>query len=140
MLPTNHFAIAVVFAAPAALLTGHDVQTSVAWAGSAGLVSALIDLDVYAMVVIGSGQEERLQPFRSFINIYRQFDLFMETISQTGILQKAMATHLIISALVCFLAWFFTRAFFYPVLIAVLTHILSDIPNILKVLAPRQRA
>jgi hypothetical protein len=47
-----------------------------------------------------------------------------------------MKTHLAVSALVLIAAIIFFKAFFVPVLIGVVSHLLSDVPNIIKILKP----
>jgi hypothetical protein len=112
---------------------GADASTVAIWTLFSGVASAVIDLDVYGLVIQRSVREPRLRPFRSMAGIYREFPLFMKTIEQTGILRKAMLTHLLLSAGLCVAAWALVPKLLIPATIAAVSHIASDVPNILKV-------
>jgi hypothetical protein len=134
MLPDKHFLIACLVTAPVALtLPDHRSVIGVAqWALASGLVSAAIDIDVYALVLAGSGKEERLRQFRNPLQMQRKFKLFMETIADTGVLKAAMKTHFVISAAVILLAWYFFNPYFLPVALGVISHLISDLPHLFK--------
>ena len=134
MLPTSHFMITTACTIPMAVASGKDAPTVAAWALFAGVASAAVDLDVYVFVIHGSFRDERLKPFRSMAEIYRQFPRFMETISHTGILRKAMLTHFVICAVLGLAARLLAPSLFLPAVVAGTTHLASDIPNIIGVL------
>lgn len=109
------------------------------WALSGGLLSAAIDLDVYAAVLLKSKKQVRLRPFRSLLKIHRKFKAFMDTIAETGVLKSGMISHFILSLAFIFLSYFFWNAYFIPVTLGVVSHIISDIPNILRVIRTGDR-
>lgn len=131
MLPHNHFIIAGAVTAPAALMLSPDKSVSqvVAWVVVAGLVSAAIDLDVEAMVLLKSRGEPRLQPFRDPLEVYRNFSGFMDTIEATGVLRAAMVTHFLMAALAVLVFYLFSDAYIVPAALGVVSHIISDVPN-----------
>ena len=102
------------------------------WALASGLVAAAIDIDVYALVLAGSGKEARLKQFRNPLQIQRKFKLFMETIEDTGVLRAAMKTHFVISAAFLVVSHYFLNSYFIPVALGVVTHLISDIPHLCK--------
>jgi hypothetical protein len=53
----------------------------------------------------------------------------MDTITDTGVLGTGLKTHLISSAAIILLCRLFASDYFVPISVAVLSHILSDIPN-----------
>jgi hypothetical protein len=134
MLPTSHFMITAVCAVPVAVASGRDAPGVATWAVLAGVVSAAVDLDVYGFVIHGSRRDPRLRPFRSMAEIYRRFPRFMETIACTGILRKAMISHLVICGGLCLATRLLAPALFIPVAVAAATHLASDIPNIIRAL------
>ncbi|MBI5044293.1 MAG: hypothetical protein HZC10_10810, partial [Nitrospirae bacterium] len=95
MLPHNHFIISGFAAVPIAVLLSPD-KPIIEWALISGLLSAAIDYDVYILVLLKSGKEDRLKPFRNPLEIFRKYKLFMDTITETGVLKIGLKTHLII--------------------------------------------
>jgi len=136
MLPQNHFAIAALVITPITLIYFPEKGVAGAglWALVGGLVSATIDLDVIALVRLKSKDEDRLKPFKDPRDIFRKFDLFMDTIYETGVLAIAMKTHLIFSAIITILFYLSWSSYFIPVMLGVGSHLISDIPNIRRIL------
>lgn len=132
MLPHNHFLIAGLAISPVALTLFPEmaIREIGEWVVIGGVVSAAIDLDIVTLVFLKSRQEQRLRLFRNPLEIYRRFNLFMDTITDTGVLRSGMRTHLISSAAIILLCQFLAPAYIIPVSIAVLSHIISDIPNL----------
>lgn len=129
MLPHSHFLIASAVIVPTAFIGYPDksVQEIGAWVAAGGLASAAIDLDIVALVLIRSRRETRLVPFRSLIEIHRRFALFMDTITETGVLRTGLKTHLLTSAVIISLSYLFAHAYAVPVVAGVTSHILSDL-------------
>ena len=122
MLPHKHFLISAAVMAPFSIKTPE-------WILVAGLTSAVIDLDVIALVWVNAGKHDNLMQFKNPINIFSRFKVFMETIHKTGVLKYAMMTHFLLAALVAITAGIFCRPYLIPVAVGAVTHILSDIPN-----------
>ncbi len=136
MLPQKHFAIAALVITPIAVI--YFPEKSVAGAGLwvlvGSLMSAIIDLDIIALVKLKSKDEDRLKPFTDPRAVFRKFDLFMDTIYETGVLAIAMKTHFIFSAIITILFYLSWRSYFIPVALGVGSHLISDIPNIRRIL------
>ncbi len=105
------------------------------WAVVAGTVSAAIDLDVVTLILLNASRHPPLRRFLNPLNIFTQFKLFMQTITETGLLKTAMKSHIAIFFLLVILTRLFWPAWLLPVTVAVVTHLLSDIPNIRKAVA-----
>lgn len=131
MLPHKHFVIAAATIAPAtvALYPEKSAFETVKWALAGGILSAAIDLDVFALVLIRSGKEQRLRKYRKMVNIFRDFSAFKNVIAETGVMKWGLTSHFIIAALLIISTWIFLKAYLFPVVIAVITHLLSDVPN-----------
>ncbi len=129
MLPHNHFLIAAfaIFLL-SALLFPLTPSKLAKWILVGGIVSALIDLDVVALVYWKSKTDTKLKPFRKPTELYKNYSVFLKTIAESGILKTGIKTHLIISALVILISYTIPE-YFIPVFIAVVTHILSDLPE-----------
>jgi hypothetical protein len=51
----------------------------------------------------------------------------MDMITETGVLKIGMKTHLIVSAVIMLLAYLFANAYFAPIVLGVVSHLLSDL-------------
>jgi len=136
MLPHKHFIIAGAVAGPAAFVLTPEPTPALAaaWVAVAGVVSALIDADVLALVQIRAGGHALLKPFRNPIEIFRRFDAFMDALADTGTLRIAMATHFMLAALAVALSYLYLGSYFLPAVIGVVSHLASDVPNMKRAL------
>ncbi len=135
MLPHNHFVIAglVIVSAALLLFPGMALVDVFSWALFGGFLSAAIDIDVYALVILKSRSDSRLKMFVNPFEIYRNFGLFMDLIFETGLWRAVLITHLAFSAIIVFLFYFYGDAYFVPAVLAVVTHLVSDLPNLRRV-------
>ncbi len=125
MLPHKHFLISGAVMAPFAI-------SKPEWILVSGLTSAVIDLDVVALVWAGAKQHASLREFKNPLKIYSLYDNFIRTIWKTGVLKNAMVTHLLFASLIVLVADMFFRPFVVPVAVGAVTHILSDLPLMKK--------
>ena len=135
MLPHNQFVIAGLVILPAALFffPGMALVDVFSWAVAGGFLSAAIDLDVYVIVVLKSRDDKGLKKYVNPFEIYRNFGLFMNLIFETGLWRAALITHLIFSAVIIFVSYFYFNAYFVPAALAVATHLISDLPNFRRI-------
>ncbi len=135
MLPHSHFLIAGLVISPVAiaLFPENSMIEIGKWILIGGLLSSAIDLDIYVLVLLKSRRENRLKLFRNPIEIYQKFRLFMDTITETDVLRSGLKTHLIFSALIIFLFYLFSNAYFVPAALGIASHIISDIPNLRRI-------
>lgn len=132
MLPHNHFLIAGLVIAPVGivLFPENSIAEIGEWVLIGGLLSSAIDLDVYALTILKSRKEKRLKPFRNPFEIYRKFKLFMDTITETGVLKIGLKTHLLSSTLIVLICYLFLNSHLIPVTLGVVSHLISDMPNL----------
>jgi hypothetical protein len=136
MLPQHHFLITVIILFLFIVLFYPELSyiEIVYWLIAGGLISMIIDFDVIFMTYIKSKKEKKLLQFRNPLKIFSNFQQFMDIIDDVGILKKAMITHLLSSIFFILMFYFFINNYFVPVSIGVISHILSDIPNIKKII------
>ncbi len=137
MLPQKHFLVSALVIVPVAIVffPGLTLAGIGMWVLYGGLLSAAVDLDVSILIFLKSKEEDRLKPFRTPLEINRNFDKFMETIYETGVLKIAMYTHLLLAALFILGFYLSSSAYFVPVALGVAFHLVSDIPNYRRVLS-----
>jgi uncharacterized membrane protein YagU involved in acid resistance len=132
MLPHSHFIIASLIIAPVSLIFFPEKSATEVgkWILVGGLLSSAIDIDIVALVFLKSRKENRLKPFRNPLKIYREFGLFMDTITETGVLRLGLLTHFTLSIFLISIFYLFPSEYFVPASLGVLSHIASDIPNL----------
>lgn len=131
MLPHNHFIIADLAITAAAAIHYPQIPAFELgkWILAGGSASAAIDLDIITLVLLKSKKDGRLKPYKNPLKVFADFKPFMKTIAETGLLKTGMATHLIISAATCLFFYFYCHAYFIPILIGIITHLLEDTPH-----------
>ncbi len=139
MLPHNHFLIAGLVIVPVGMIlfpekSGGEIGE---WVIIGGLLSAAIDLDVYALTILKSRKEKQLKPFRNPVEVYRKFKLYMDTITETGVLKTGLKTHLLSSTLIILIGYLFLNSYLLPIILGVVAHLISDIPNLQRLLSAR---
>ncbi|MFH1259657.1 MAG: hypothetical protein ABII74_07615 [Elusimicrobiota bacterium] len=137
MLPHNHFLIAGLVIAPVGLLDHKTISQVIQLALVGGFASSALDLDVYISVLLKSRQESRLKKFTNPLTIYRQFDLFMDTLMETGIWKTGLWTHPFLSIAIILLTYIYWPAFYLPVALGLISHLISDVPNLKRILKIR---
>lgn len=140
MLPQNHFVVAAVITLVVALVAFPGMQwvTIALWVLVSGLVAALIDLDVIVLVRVASKEDERLRPYNDISRVSKDFKGFMDTLTETGVLKRALVTHFTSSIIVTVLAYVLVPSYFYPVLIGTVSHLATDVPYIGRVFGGRK--
>ena len=86
------------------------------------------------IVLINIKKDDKLKQFRNPVMIFKEFKLFMDTVEETGVLKIAMITHSILSIGFTVIFFLFFNTIFIPCLLGVISHIVSDVPNIKRVL------
>ncbi len=129
MLPHTHFLISGLAAVPVAAVLSPE-KPIIEWALMSGLLSSAIDFDVYTLVLFKSIKEDKLKPFRNPLKILKEYKNFMQIITETGVLKVGLKTHFILPAFVALLFYFLFPAYFIPAAVGIVTHIISDIPNL----------
>ncbi len=128
-MPQHHAAIAAVAAAAAglAMVPGHPVATLLAWVAASAAAAAVIDLDVMAHVGWAARTDASLARWTDPRNVGGDFGGFIGALRAKGLLRRAGATHLAISAAIALITWLLAPPLLVPVLVGVLTHLASDL-------------
>lgn len=136
MLPHNHLLVAGLVIVPVGIVFFPEKSSGEIgkWVLIGGLLSSAIDLDVYALTILQSRKEKRLKPFRNPVEIYRKYKLYMDTITETGVLKAGLKTHLFSSLFIILIGCFLT-SYLIPIILGVVAHLISDIPNLQRLLA-----
>ena len=71
--------------------------------------------------------------YRNLFTIFGNFRQFKETLAETGLLRYGMITHILFSATGLLTVYLLLPTFFIPVTIGVLSHIITDLPNVKKI-------
>jgi hypothetical protein len=116
-------------------LSASFLYAGIIWAVTAGIVAFVIDLDIIVMVAVGARKDKRLRPYNSIQKVARDFRGFIDTLYETGLLKKAMLTHLAVSILLIVVTFFVSSFFIVPVVVGVVTHLATDIPHVKRIIA-----
>jgi hypothetical protein len=132
MLPHYHAIIAATTVIFVSLIFFPDmtIPDTVMWTVVGSIIAAIIDLDAIILVNIKSKKEPALQRFQSIKTIAADFNAFINTMAETGILKTILSTHVIFSAIIALLFYVFLPSFLIPVALGIITHLLSDIKYI----------
>lgn len=131
MLPHKHFVLSAAAIAPATVLFYPEksaIETAV-WTFAGGTLSAAMDLDVLLLVLLSSRKEQQLRRYRNIINIFRDFRAFKDDLADTGVMKWGLLSHFTGAVLIVAVTTLFLKPWLFPVSIAVVTHLLSDLPN-----------
>lgn len=136
MLPHKHFLIAGLIIAPVGIVLYPEksIIDVGEWILIGGLLSSAIDLDICTLTIFKSRKEKRLKPFRNPLEIYRKFEFFMDTITETGVLKTGLKTHLFFSTLIILIFYLFLNNYLIAVILGVVSHLISDIPNLKRLM------
>lgn len=134
MLPQNHLVIAIIVIIPAALILfpGLSLFQLLLWVVLGGAVAALIDMDIIIIVFQRAKKDERLRPYTNIRSVSKDFKGFVDTITETGVLRIGLMTHVLVSVTVIVLFHLFLSDLLFPVVIGVVTHLVTDVPYIGK--------
>jgi Mn2+/Fe2+ NRAMP family transporter len=125
MLPHKHFIISGFFIAILALIARLDVKTALLWILVGGFVSMIIDID--SIVLLAFTRNRKLMRFKSFKEIFLNFDGLISAFRETGKLMLLSATHSMISIVIVVITLLFFSSYLVPVLVGVISHLLSDL-------------
>ncbi len=103
-----------------------------AWVVLAGMVAALIDLDVMFIVKRASKDDPELEHWTHYSSISGDFNGFLKALSRKGLLRTVAVTHITSAVLVTVLAYLLAPAYAVPVAIGAWSHLATDVPYIWK--------
>ena len=130
MMPHKHFIVSTIFVVLIVWLFFPSLSYAQIgiWILIAGLFAILVDMD--SAFLLYASKDKKLKPFRNYFYLNSHFNQFMKLISDNGIMKTALRTHIIFSAICIAIAYLFIHTYLIPITIGVLSHLLSDIPNL----------
>ncbi len=140
MLPQNHFMVAA--AITAAVIYGFypemidellidpasGIWPWLTWVVLAGMVAALIDLDVVFIVRRAARTDPELEQWTHYSSISGDFKGFLKTLSRKGLLRTVAVTHVTSAVLATVLAYTLAPELAVPVAIGAWSHLATDVP------------
>lgn len=130
MMPHKHFLVStilIIFVVLFFFPTLSPIQFLV-WILLAGIFSVIVDIDM--LILIPLSRDKKILPYRNFSYLNNHFNQFMKLISKNGIMKTSLKTHILLSLFFIATAYFFINTYFIPIIIGVISHLLSDIPNL----------
>jgi len=127
MLPHKHFVISSFVIAITALFFQVGWIEGVYWVLIGGAVAMLLDIDA----IIAAYTDKKLKGY-GIVQVFRDYEGFLEKLKKTKILNRLMFTHFVLAAAVSVVSFIFARRFFFPVVIGVIVHLFSDVYSLLK--------
>lgn len=117
---------------PAAIVLNpqEPLVSTVQWFLVSGVVSGIIDLDVYVVVLVRARKDERLRPYRNLFAIFRDFRGFKDVMTETGTLAYGLLVHLMFMPVIAAFFYFLWKDFFIPALVGIGSHLITDLPNL----------
>ncbi len=129
MLPQSHFAVAAVVTLVAVVLYHPDLDRldALLWMVVAGVVAALIDLDVILLVRSRARDDPELEPWASPIAVTRDFPEFLGMLRRKGLLRTIAWTHLASAVAATLVGYLLLPSLFIPIVIGAWSHLATDV-------------
>lgn len=135
MLPQNHFVLAAVVTLVAVVLFYPDLDLSgtVVWVLAAGIVAALIDLDVMILVRIKAKDDPELEPWADPREVTKDLTAFLVLLHRKGLLRVVKWTHLASAVVASLVGFFLLPSLFIPIFIGAWSHLATDVPYLWRI-------
>jgi hypothetical protein len=130
MLPQNHFLVAVVVTLVAVVLFYPDLDwvDALVWILVAGIVAAIIDLDVMIYVRMKAKDDPELRPWVNPAAVSKDLKTFLVLLSRKGLLSTIKYTHVASAVFASLIGYFALPSLFIPIVIGAWSHLMTDIP------------
>ena len=135
MLPQNHFAVAAVIVLAAVVLfyPDLDLMDTLVWVLAAGIVAAIIDMDVIILVRMKAKEDPELEPWASPVAVTKDFPEFLMTLHRKGLLGTIKWTHLAQAVVASLLGYLVLPSVFIPLFIGAWSHMATDVPYLRRI-------
>ncbi|UCC92491.1 MAG: hypothetical protein JSW25_07420 [Thermoplasmata archaeon] len=135
MLPQNHFAVAAVVTLVAVVLFYPDLDLvdTLVWIVVAGVVAAIIDLDVIILVRLKAKEDPELEQWANPMEATKDFPEFLATLYRKGLFRIIQWTHLGIAIVATMIGYLWLPDYFIPIFIGAWSHIVSDVPYVSRI-------
>lgn len=135
MLPQNHFAVAAMVTLVAVVLyyPDQDLKDTVVWVLVAGIVAALIDLDVIILVRRKARDDPELEPWANPMEATKDLTAFLVILHKKGLLRIIKWTHLAIAVVATLVGYFLLPSLFIPMFTGAWSHLATDVPYLWRI-------
>jgi hypothetical protein len=135
MLPQNHFAVAAVVTLVAIVLFYPDLDLvdAIVWMVAAGIVAALIDVDVMVLVRIKAKEDPELEPWANPMEVTKDFPEFLTTLYQKGLFRIIQWTHLGSALAASLVGYLVVPSLFIPIFLGAWSHLATDVPYLSRI-------
>jgi hypothetical protein len=129
MLPQNHFLVAALVTLVAVVLLYPDLDWAgaLAWILVAGVVAAVIDLDVMVYVRMRAREDPELEPWASPAAVMRDFSGFLGMLRRKRILRIIARTHIASAVVATLVGYFLLPSLFIPIAVGAWSHMATDV-------------
>ena len=129
MLPQNHFVVAAGVTLVAVILFYPDLDRwdALIWMVAAGIVAALIDLDVILLVRRRARDDPELEHWKSPLAVTRDFPEFLMMLKRKGLLRTVAWTHLASAVAATLVGYLLLPSLFIPIAIGAWSHLATDV-------------
>ena len=131
MLPHKHFLFAIVVILVASFIFFPQLSfiDLVLWVVIGGIMSAAVDLDVMVLLNVIK-LPPKLKKYKKPLGVFEDYKGFMKALCETGVIRKVIVTHIAISAVFILIFYFFANVYFVPVVLGVLSHLITDVKGV----------
>lgn len=135
MLPWNHFIVAAVVASVVVVLfyPDLDIIDTLIWILAAGIVAALIDMDVILLVRRKAKDDPDLEPWTSPLEVTKDFPEFLQMLHRKGLLSIIKWTHLGSAVVASLVGYLLLPSLFIPMVIGAWSHLATDVPYMFEI-------
>ncbi len=135
MLPQNHFAVAALVTLVAIVLFYPDLNLgdTLVWMMVAGVVAALIDLDVIILVRLKAKDDPELEPWVSPREVTKDLTSFLVLLHKKGLLRTVKWTHVAIAVVATVVGYLILPSLFIPIFLGAWSHLATDVPYLWRI-------
>jgi hypothetical protein len=132
MMPQNHFLVAAIITVLFIMMYHPELDRAEAttWVLVAGLVAALIDVDVILMVRLKARTDPELRPYTDMRVVAKDLQAMLSLLHWKGLLVKVAVPHVISASLLTVASYFLAPSIFIPVFLGAWSHLVSDVPYV----------
>jgi hypothetical protein len=136
MMPQSHFVVAAVVTVFAIILFYPDLDLSEAtvWVLVAGVVAAVIDIDVILMVRWKARTDPDLRPYTDMRVVAKDLRAMLRLLHRKGLLVKVAIPHLASGVVLTLASYYAAPSVFIPVFLGAWSHLLSDVPYVWSIM------
>jgi len=142
MMPQGHIAVATAVTMVAVVLfyPELDMAGAATWVAVAGLVAAVIDVDVILLVRRWARTDPDLRPYTDVRLVARELRSMLVVLHRKGLLVRVGAPHLLSATLLTVASYSLAPSLFVPVFLGAWSHLVSDVPYVWSIMVAARSA